>query len=368
MLTKNEEKVLAFIQDNPFIQQKDLAKKMGLSRPAVANIISQLVRKDYLLGKAYVVNRLNGIVCIGAANVDKKIKSTHELKTYTSNPVTSTKSLGGVARNVAENLGKLGNDVVMMTAVGNDSEWLYVKELSEPFMSMDTVLQVEGQSTGTYTALLDNSGDMYLGLADMSVYDFLTPEWIAKQSSALQHANCIVMDLNCPKETIDYVCSFADKHEKKLVLIAVSEPKMARLPEQLSAVDCLIVNKGETASYFNLTLSTKKDIEHGLDKWLEKGIKRVVLTAGSQDIVVATKSGKTWHAVQPVSSDKVVDVTGAGDAFSGAYIDAWLKDEPDAQCAKAGLANAYHTIQSEYTVRQDLTYKQLKKDMEEYYE
>ena len=57
---------------NPYITQLELAERIGLSRPAVANIISGLMRQRYILGKAYVINEESPIVCIGAANVDRK--------------------------------------------------------------------------------------------------------------------------------------------------------------------------------------------------------------------------------------------------------------------------------------------------------
>ena len=47
----------------------------------------------------------------------------------TSNPVKSTKSIGGVARNIAENLGRLGENVTFLTAAGNDSEWSLIKTI-----------------------------------------------------------------------------------------------------------------------------------------------------------------------------------------------------------------------------------------------
>lgn len=364
-MTDNEKRIFELIQADPFISQRTLAEKIGLSRSAVANLISSLIRKNYLLGKAYIVNQQDVIVCIGAANVDKKIKTDTKLKSYTSNPVTSTTSIGGVARNVAENLGRLGNQVSLISVSGNDSEWAYIKELSSPFMNLDNVVTIEGQSTGTYTALLDSEGEMYLGLADMSIYDCMTPEVLSKLSSHLQHANCIVMDLNCPKETIEYVCAFAQKQGIKLVLITVSEPKMDRMPKQLSAVDCLIINKGETAAYFKTPLDSAEDTEKAVQQWIDLGIKRVVLTAGGENLLVATPE-QTWYHVKQVPPEDIIDVTGAGDSFSAAYVDAWYHGENEEICTLAGMTNAYHTIQSEYTVRQNLTKNQLLKEMKEY--
>ena len=50
------------------------------------------------MGKAYVLNEDYPIVCIGAANVDRKFYVHKDLVAETSNPVTSTRSIGGVAK------------------------------------------------------------------------------------------------------------------------------------------------------------------------------------------------------------------------------------------------------------------------------
>ncbi|MBS4750452.1 winged helix-turn-helix transcriptional regulator [Carnobacteriaceae bacterium zg-ZUI78] len=364
-MKENEKIIFRLIEQNPYISQQEIADIVGLSRPAVANIISSLVKKKYLLGKAYIVNERNGIVCIGAANVDKKIKTTEKLISYTSNPVTSMASVGGVARNVAENLGRLGNEVSLLSVSGNDAEWARIREVSSPFMNTNSVVTIEGQSTGTYTALLDADGEMYLGLADMSIYDYLTPELLMKQTAILQHASCIIMDLNCPKESIEFICSFSAKNNIKLVLITVSEPKMERLPQNLQAVDCLIVNKGETQAFFNEQYNTKQDLEKAGEKWLSLGVKRVVLTQGSNDLLVMSPNPK-WYPIKALNAENIIDVTGAGDSFTAAYIDAWLLDEDDDTCALAGRTNSYHTIQSIQTVRPQLTKNRLLKEMKEY--
>lgn len=367
-MNQNEKTILDLIRQNPFISQQELAEYMGLSRSAIANIISALIKKEYLLGRAYVLNERSSILCIGAANVDKKIKTDEELRGYTSNPVNSTTTIGGVARNVAENLGRLGQKVSFISTVGNDPEWERIKAFSSEFMDMNNVITVEGQSTGCYTALLDREGEMYLGLADMSIYDSLTPEALNKHAALIKNARCIVADLNCPKATIEYLCKSAEGYHIPLVLIAVSEPKMDRLPQDLQGVSCLIINKGELAAYLDTILDTDQKIEEAAKTLLAKGVKQIVLTAGSKAILSASQDEIRWYSVKKVDSHKVVDVTGAGDSFSGAFIYAWLNNYEQDKAILAGLTNAYHTIQSEFTVRPNLTKSQLETEMEHYYE
>lgn len=191
-MSDSEKEILKRIKDNPFISQRELAEAIGLSRPSVANIISGLIQKEYVMGKAYVLNEDYPIVCIGAANVDRKFYVHKDLVAETSNPVTSTRSIGGVARNIAENLGRLGETVAFLSASGQDSEWEMIKRLSTPFMNLDHVQQFENASTGSYTALISKEGDMTYGLADMEVFDYITPEFLIKRSHLLKRLSALL--------------------------------------------------------------------------------------------------------------------------------------------------------------------------------
>lgn len=367
-MTENERHILELIRQNPFISQQTLAERVSLSRPAVANIISSLIKKEYLLGKAYILNQRNSVVCIGAANLDRKIKTDTELLGYTSNPVNSKVSIGGVVRNVAENLGRLEHEVILISTVGNDPEWARIKALSAPFMNTDGTIVVEGESTGCYTALLDKDGEMYLGLADMSIYDKFTPELLIKKQHFLKNASCIVVDLNCPKETLEFIFAYAQKQQIHLAVIAVSEPKMKHMPTDLKAIDCLFINKGELGALVHYPLDSSEKLERAVDTLLYDGVKNVILTAGSQGVFFASKDYKKWFSIKSLEGSKIVDVTGAGDSFSAAYISAWLNHDSVDRCILAGITNAYHTIQSEFTVRPNLTKHQLTLEMEKYYE
>lgn len=367
-MTENERTILELIRQDPFISQQSLAEKVSLSRPAVANIISSLMKKEYVLGKAYILNQRNTIVCIGAANLDRKIKTETELIGYTSNPVNSQISIGGVVRNVAENLGRLEHEVSLISTVGNDPEWERIKTLSTPFMNTDGAIIVEGESTGCYTALLDKEGEMYLGLADMSIYDKFTPELLIKKQHLLKNAYCIVVDLNCPKATLEFIFAYAQKQQIKVAVIAVSEPKMRHLPTALNAVDYLFINKGELGTFVQETLDSETKLNQAIHQVLDYGVKNLILTAGANGVLFASKTQQKWFEIKPLDNALITDVTGAGDAFSAAYISAWLENQSIDDCMLAGMTNAYHTIQSEFTVRPNLTKHQLTLEMENYYE
>ncbi|WP_113928772.1 carbohydrate kinase [Bacillus sp. P14.5] len=362
---ENERLLVDLIRESPFVSQEELAELAGMSPSSIADHLSALVKKEYVTGQAYVLNEAAPIVCIGGANVDRKFYAKHKLIQATSNPVTSSTSVGGVARNIAENLGRLGEEVVLMSARGNDSEWTEIYDLSAPFMNLEHVASFEDSSTGSYTAVLNEEGDLSVALADMDIYENITPELLMKSSSILKRAKCIVVDLNCPSETIDFLCSFTAQHTIPLVIIPVSSPKMNRLPKDLSAVSWLIVNKDETECFMSMNINDDGDWEDSVKKWVELGVENVIVTNGSKGVMAGGEDGKV-HYFPAIETTSVVDVTGAGDAFCSGVIYSWLQNNALDYTIKSGLVNSHKTILSKYTVRQELSQQQFKLDMEEF--
>lgn len=267
---------------------------------------------------------------------------------------------GGVARNIAENLGKLGMDTTLLTVSGTDPEWNYIAEQSSPSMNLEDVTHFSKATTGSYTAVLDDDGDLVVGLADMDIFDLMTPEWIQQHVSLLQQAKCILADLNCPKDTLQFLCKFAKSHDLALILVAVSAPKMKHIPDKLDGLSWMITNLDESEAYFHCELTPAEAVE----KWLDLGIENVVITKGKEGAVVGNKVEGISH-VTAIETSEIIDVTGAGDAFSSAITYAWLEGKSLIDTTKAGIVNATKTLQTAYTVRRDLSAIQLQEDMEE---
>jgi pseudouridine kinase len=365
-MTEKEQVIVDLIRKNPYVSQQELAEILGLSRPSVANIISGMIRKGTLLGRAYIINdSQKQIVCVGGANIDRKIHIKNKAQLGTSNPSYATQNAGGVARNVAENLGRLGFDVSLISASGADQDWSFIKESSSLYMNLETVTQFPEKATGSYTAVLESSGELIIALADMDIYEMITPDLLRKNDLLLSRSKCIMVDLNCPKETVQFLCHFGISHEIPIVIIPVSSPKMNRLPNDLAGVTWLITNRDESETYFKTEIKNESDWKKAVDKWLSLDIANVIITNGKAGSMIGNKEEGIFH-VPAIESQEIVDVTGAGDAFSSAVIFSWLEGKSLIEIAKAGSMNATKTLQSAYTVRQELSAEQLQKDLEEF--
>ena len=352
MLSHNEERILLLLKENPFLSQQEIADLIHLSRSTVATLISNLIEKKYLLGRAYVLNQSSEIVCIGAMNLDRKYFLKDRLKAGTSNPVISSQSMGGVARNVSENLGRLGLDVSLVSLAGNDKEFDWIRQQSQPYINFQYVQNLSNYPTGSYTAVIDPNGEMTLALADMEIYDQMTLSWIQQYQTAFSLAKALVLDLNPPLAVVEYVINFARQTKTPLYLIPVSGPKMARLPKDLTGVTGMIVNLDESQTYFSLK-DNDRDLAKIAQLWMGTGLEQIVLTHGSQPSYYLDRTGQTF-SIKPPQVDQVVEVTGAGDAFSAGMIYAWIKGYPADRALELAMANANLCIQSRQTVRKDL--------------
>jgi pseudouridine kinase len=320
--------LLQLIRANPFISQQELATELGLSRSAVAGYIAGLIRERKLLGRAYVLPDRRPVVCMGAANLDRKLRALAPLSLHTSNPASQAESFGGVARNIAENLARLGTPVALLTAVGNDSSGAALLAHAESAgIATHGALRLDDAASGTYTAVLDANGDMVVALADMALYDRLTPAFVAAREAQMTAASLVVADLNLPLDTVDALLAQARRSAVALVLVAVSEPKMARLPPALAGVRLLILNAGELAARVGRPLEDEAAMEAAMRDVQAQGARDVVVTRGAAGVLLTQPDGTIARLDAPPA--EVADVTGAGDAFAAAVCWSLVQDGSD---------------------------------------
>mgnify|MGYP000135277982 FL=1 len=349
-----KEQLYALIRANPFIAQQEIAAELKLSRSAVAGYIASLVRERRLLGRAYVLPSDRPILCIGAANLDRKLRAAQPLVMGTSNPAGAVESFGGVARNIAENLARMGAAVSLITALGKDSSGrALLAQLDTVDIDTRGALLLDDAASGTYTAVLDVDGQMAVALADMALYDRITPAFLALRRQQRATASLIVADLNLTLDAIQTLQQDAAQDGVDLVIVAVSEPKMQRLPASLHGVRLLILNEGELAARLGRDLQGDDALAAACRELQAQGAQDVVVTLGARGVLFTNANGAVERLDAPPA--EVVDVTGAGDAFSAGLVLSLHSGGADlALACRRGLQLAALTIGCRETVCQNL--------------
>ena len=291
------------------------------------------------------------MVCIGGANIDRKLRTLGALQMGTSNPSVQFEAFGGVARNVAENLARLGLPTQLISAVGDDTAGrALMAQAASVGLSTQNTWVAPDAATGSYTAVLDDRGQMVLALAAMPLTDGLTPQFLSRSSAERARARLTVLDLNLPASSVAALLEDARERGGTLVAVAVSEPKMSRLPQDLRGLQCLILNRGELQAL----LPEAGSDTAAFASLHDRGVRQIVLTQGAAGIV-CSEVGRAVRRL-PAPAVEVVDVTGAGDALA-AGICAGLYESPhdiDTAC-QIGLRLAALTLQTTATVHPDLS-------------
>lgn len=347
--TSKKSQLYELIRANPFISQQDLAIELRLSRSAVAGHIAGLIRERRLLGRAYVLPDSRPVMCLGAANLDRKLRTLSTLQMGTSNPASAEEVFGGVARNIAENLARLGVPVALLTVLGDDAAGQALQAHAEA-AGIDTrgSLRLANTSSGTYTAVLDQRGEMIVALADMQLYDALTPAVLLSRQPQRSAAALTVADLNLPHDSVATLLADARRDSVPLVLVAVSQPKMSRLPLDLHGLRLLILNRGELETRIGHALPDRDALAAACRALQAQGAQHVIVTCGGDGAYYTCAAG-IEHL--PAHEVRTVDVTGAGDAFAAAVCWSLYQSSDDLRLAcRRGLKLAAMTLESDATV------------------
>ena len=194
-MTQRERQILEWIRQNPMISQQELADKAGITRSSAAVHISNLMKKGYITGRGYLLRTAPYIVVIGGVNMDIGAVSAAPLVARDSNPGRVTTSLGGVGRNIAHNLCLLGEQVSMITVLGQDGFAQSVRDNAADIgLDLTHSAVIPGGHTGTYLFIDDCDGDMALAVNDMAIYDHITPDFLRQRLEFIDRAGLVVLE------------------------------------------------------------------------------------------------------------------------------------------------------------------------------
>lgn len=282
--------------------------------------------------------------CLGGAVWDRKLRLLAPAVAGSSNPVRESATPGGVARNVAHNLRLLGLPAALLTAFGDDTAGLALQaDCQRLGLQLDAALCLPGAATGSYTAVLGCDGDLQLGLAQLDALTALDPDALRSSAPARAEAALQLADLNLRRDTLE--AWLAEPRDGLAVLLAVSEPKMAALPEDLSRLDLLIANTGEWQA------------AGGNTELARRGLRRALVTQGARGVRCGQwLDGQwRWQLQQPETLEQVVDATGAGDAFAAGVLAALALGETELTRAAAfGQRLSRLCLQSLHSVSPDI--------------
>lgn len=350
-MTNRERELMALLKANPMISQKEIADRLGIQRSSVAVHILNLTKKGLIKGKGYILSEGQYVVVIGGAAMDLTGFPKGKLRLEDSNPGYMKTSMGGVGRNIGENLARLGVEVKMLTALGNDVYGQTIKERCEQLgMDFSASVMLSESDTATYLAIMDESGDMKLALSNMAIIEKIDIGLIRQNERLIRGASAIVVDTNLDQRTIEYIAStFGDL---PLFVDPVSTAKAEKIRRVIGAFHTIKPNRIEASMLSGIEINGPEDLEKAAQWFMAQGVQKVFISLGKDGVFAADSSGSELSPVRPVP---MVNATGAGDAFMAGLVYGHVQGISTTETLKIAQAMSAITVGSESTIHPDMS-------------
>lgn len=253
---------------------------------------------------------MSRIVVIGAANNDMMLHIHQDVILGDSNPGTVFVTDGGVGRNIAENLQRLGHQVTFLTVLGSDPEGIRIKANLESIGM--TVIAKQVPRTPVYAAVMDASGELVVAVNDMEGITMLDGTFIKAHQDLIKNAQILIIDANLMPDALETVFLMTENNVP-VYADGISAIKVKRLIPALHHLDGIKVNRLEAMTLTGL--GDQASPEAMCKALMTMGPKKVILSLGSKGVMMANDKGIRQEAPLEV---KIISASGAGDAlFSG---------------------------------------------------
>ena len=321
---------------------------------------------------------------------------------------------GGVARNIAECMAKLGTQPLMISVIGDDMAGDFLlKYWRLAGLCTDGILQVPDVTTPVVSNVFDGNGELFAGVASVqAVETFLTPSWIYQFYRRISTAPLLMLDANLSPESLQAACKIAYESGVPVLFEPVSVVKSSRIAPIAEHITCTSPNEIELIAMAN-TLSTPgkynfvkleqcnnkaESVDYLFEMLspamfflLEKGIKLLLVTLGSNGVFICCRehvnfmkdpkrckvtpfstqlleklegcslssmpvnlsregSSRTCVFHLPATSASVVSLTGAGDCLVGGFLSSLCGGLDIMQSVAVGIAVAKASVESEANI------------------
>lgn len=302
------------------------------------------------------------VAVMGGAVVDLVAKPAkgQALIPGTSNPGICFESDGGVGRNIAEVLGRLGSKPILFSAVGGDARGSALKQRMQDDYDISHERQrvdfVDESNTATYLAVLNENGDLHTAIADMGVLEQIP----VPDEESLSAVDYLVVDANPPIQSLIRAAQNAKRANTKVCFEPTSVPKAASISKSdtfMSAISYAFPNLDELFAMANMDvndsfLETDDSIQAAARVVLNRCHSvesHLIVTMGAKGVMLVSK-----YEMKPmifkrfeVSFVELKNCTGAGDTLAGAFINALLNGCNQEDAVKIGMEKAVLSLNCE---------------------
>jgi pseudouridine kinase len=283
------------------------------------------------------------IVVVGDATMDIAITATSPIRGNLAccpgGPVRFKR--GGCARNVAENLARLGCHTYLVTVLGDDDGGRFLSAMTRSVgVDLSASLLASGRASSHCVLVSDVDGEVFCCVGDSSINQMLTVAQLSARRELIHNAALIVANSTLNEDALAWL--FTHHGNQPVFADIVSVEQIARLRPWLPKIFMIRPSREKASQFAGLPFSRPEDAA-AIAAWFHlAGVVWVVLSLAEQGTYYSCRSGEAgWLWRQQVV---VVNTTGAGDALTAGLAYGWLHNMPLADCVRFGLGCAALTL------------------------
>ncbi|MDQ7028908.1 MAG: carbohydrate kinase family protein [Ardenticatenia bacterium] len=293
------------------------------------------------------------VLVIGASAFDIKIRATEW--PAGGGPVHGhiRLSVGGVGRNIAENLARLELNVALFSAISADAFGDHLlAATADAGVDVTQVLRSGEFRPGSYLAFLNESGEPHWTIDDMGIMHLISPSYIVDRRAWFRDTRAVVMDANLSPLAIQAVVTLCRRYGVPLCVDPTTTLLAERIKPHLAHIWLLTPNAAEAEVLCGQPVRHTQEALEAARELIAQGVRTVVITLGEEGAVYATAEE---YGRVPAMDVEVVDLTGVGDALTAATVFGLLNEFPVDEAVRLGVSAATLTITCAETVRPDLS-------------
>ncbi len=239
---------------------------------------------------------------------------------------------GGKGSNQAVAAHRAGADVTLATKVGKDVFGDVAKRFyASEGMNTDLIFEDAEKETGTALIMVNEKENQNMILVVSGACGNITDADIEKASDQIRSADILLVQLEINLDALEKIVRIAHESSTKVIL---NTAPAQHLPDELfRMIDIVTPNESEASVLTGVHVANYADARKAAGVFLQKGVKGVVITMGSQGAYVT--DGKNEDIIERIKVD-VMDTTGAGDAFNGGFVMALAEGKDIFEAARYG--------------------------------
>ena len=245
---------------------------------------------------------------------------------------------GGKGSNQAVAARRAGAEIMFITKIGKDTFGdIAMKLYADEGVNAEFIWEIPNIATGAAGIMVnEKSGDNSI-IVVPGVADALVPDDLDEAESGIAECAFFMASLEVPIPVMQRGLEIAKRNNVPTIL---NPAPAVTLPDEVYGLcDYFTPNETEASFLAGIPVDTKEQASEAAQIFIERGVKTAVITLGENGVYVQN-SNLRQHIPAFNMGNKVIETTGAGDAFNGGFAYALAEGLPLTEAVRYGSATA----------------------------